>query len=165
MTFGIRRAARGLQNVLNIYGGQTPGALLEEVRPTLDLLQLYGLNQIQVRQANNVALAEGGQVALVVPDSETWVLFGLVAVVVKTGTQTALRVNVGIWDPQLFNHPLKSESMEPFGATETGTSYMAHHCPYPMIVLPKWSLRMQLDVLGTDANANCAISALVGVLA
>jgi len=160
----IQRVPRTLQTILSTSGGQTPAELLDQIRATLDLLQLYGLTQWQTRSAADAALVEGGNVTLTVPTNEVWVLFSAAFLIAKTATATALRAGIQLGPDATQMSSVVSEQLGPFGATETGAVRAVFVSPYPR-VLPGGSLiRGTLEILGTDANASTVLTASVGVL-
>lgn len=163
MTLPIQRVPNALGQVLSTFGGQTPRELAEQVRGQLDLLQFYGLTQLQNQQAVNAALAEAGNIDLTVPANQHWLLFAAQAIVLKTATMTALRGSLQAGPPGQLNI-LSSEEGGPFGATETGNVRIGFYAPYPRLLLPGWQIRFNLDILGTDANASCVLAAQIGVL-
>ena len=160
----IQRHPFGLLDALSIKGVSPPSNLGETVAPVLDLLQFYGLQQMQRRNAFNVALAEAASLTLTVPANEYWLLYDLGGSVVKTGTMTAFQCSVG-YGPAGQNVGVLDFNGTPFGATETGTAIFGMPMPYPRLLLPTWEIVYRLNILGTDANANCSVAALVGVLA
>lgn len=162
--FKIQRVPRGLNELLSIQGGATPVALLEHVHGVIDLLPLYGLSQLQVQTANNAALAENGNVAVVVPNNQWWILFNCHGTFVKTATATALRgdIELVIGGNRIQT---RSEELGPFGATETGNCRVCYEPSQPRLLPPASEVRAVLAILGTDATANVSINAMVGVLA
>lgn len=146
--------------------GRLPKEMLNELRPTLDLLQAYGLTQEVVQGLNNAAAAEGANVAFGL-GSGTWaVLYDASVTVIKTGTVTALRASISI---RLRNDPsqefaLASESLGPFGATETGAASVVWTAPYPRLIPPDSLILGRCDIIGTDATANMTVGAHFGIL-
>jgi hypothetical protein len=159
----IQRVPRGLQEMLSLAGGQTPQALQDTVFPTLDLLQLYGMTQLQARALQDAALAEGGTIDIDVPATQTWILFSAAGLFTKTATMTALSASIQI-GPINGTCTAVWASMGPFGATENGNARIAHVPPYPRVLLGGSRIRLGLDILGTDATANSFLNVLVGVL-
>lgn len=164
MPFLIQRVPRALLNLLSLQGGTTPAELEDRARATIDLLQCYGMTQLQLRQNANAALAEGGTVSVSVPEGETWVLFSAALLIQKTATMTALRASIQIGINFADRSAVACEELGPFGATETGSARMAVNMPYPRILPSGFAVVGSLDILGTDATANCLLTAQVGVL-
>lgn len=166
MALKIQRLPRGLNDLLSIFGGQTPQNLEETVRGSLELLQFYGLQQRQLLALNNAALAEGGNVQ--VTAAQWFVLFGATVTVVKTATATALRgaifVNRSGSGAANSNLPVSAQEGGPFGATETGAVHMPWQPSFPWLCPPGTTIQGFLAILGTDATANVTIQAEVGVL-
>jgi hypothetical protein len=160
----IQRVPQGLLNVIGAFGGQVPGELGGSVLGTLDLLQMYGLQQLQVLSASDAALAETGQVAITLPN--TWsVLFAVAFNLTKTATMTALRARIdivrGSASPQVGR---VSQDLGPFGATETGTVQVNFIPPYPLLLPPASRIGGTMTILGTDATAATSIQAEIGLL-
>lgn len=163
MPLPIQRVPRGLSDVLSIFGGEGPRALNDQISGVLELLQFYALQQRTVLSAQNGALAEGGVVTVQMPAQ--WCLVTAVsAVVVKTGTMTACRLSVAVNRGVPNGPPLKSESMGPFGATETGTVDCVYIPVLPLVCPPNSQAVAGLNILGTDATANVFCVVEFGVL-
>lgn len=76
--YPIQRVARGLQNLLNLFGLSNPQDLSNTVQGTLDLLRHYSpVECIQQVTAAGITGAVGDSDLVVVPATETWVLFGM----------------------------------------------------------------------------------------
>lgn len=159
MAFVIQRQPRGLADLLGSFGGETPRALAAEAQGVIDMAQFYGRSQVQTLSATDAALAEAGLITITVPSSQHWLLFQTSYVVVKTATMTALRVGL-----QVDNVTAFSEELGPFGATETGTCSNGIILPYPYLLLPGARVNFRLQILGTDATANCGLTIVAGVL-
>lgn len=160
----IQRVPRGLANVLGNFSALTPRVMLDELRPTIDLLQMFGNSQRQQLSAQDAALAEGTDLNIVCPDA--WiVLFAFSLSVVKTATMTALRGDLLINRTTVGSGMrYASQELGPFGATETGGASVVFVPPYPLLLSPRSTLVSRLAILGTDATAFCAAFADVGVL-
>lgn len=173
MAFRIQRVPQGLNQLLSIFGGQTPVDLEDKVRGAVDLLQMYGLQQKQVFAANNAALAEGGLVQAVGTAGivDRWaVLFGGTSTIIKTGTMTAAKLTLqlgrGGFSVNTLGLPLDlGGNCGPFGATETGPFTCSFFAPYPIILPPPWQIFTRLEILGTDATASVSTTAEIGLLA
>lgn len=166
MAFRIQRLPRGLNDLLTIFGGETPRELEDRIRGTVDLLQFYGLTQEQVK-ATNVAAAAEGAVAGVQLSADRWtVLFDATLTVIKTATVTAIRGSVSVRLNNDVNqeYGLASESLDPFGATETGPASVVARINFPRLCPPNSFVIGRLDILGTDATANITTGAHFGVL-
>lgn len=165
MPFRIQRVPRGLNDLLAIFGGQSPSELEDRVRSTLDLLQCYGNTQIQFLSNNNAALAENGVFSIALPATNWSVLFGVSSIIVKTATMTACQASYVLGPSVALGVALGSTgSMTPFGATETGAVAHAILMPYPRLIPPGYTVNFRLDILGTDATANCSCTCQFGVL-
>jgi hypothetical protein len=164
MPFKIQRTPRGLNNLLSLSGGQTPQELEDRIRGVLDVLQYYSLMQERQVTGNNAALAEGGAIDIVSPDTEWWVLKSLNFTLVKTATMTACHLRLEVGQVAGPAGVIFARSLEPFGATETGTIADGLILPYQRILPPRSVLRVAMGILGTDANANVGVSGVVGIL-
>lgn len=160
----IQRVPRGLNELLTISGGATPRLLEEHVRSTLDLLQFYGMQQLQTSLGSNAAAAEGAGAGAVLPGNVWFVLYAMTGRVVKTATMTALRLSLNLNRNTQQSLVLMSEQFAPFGATETGTATMGVRLPYPLLCPPGTTGSCLVDILGTDANCNLTCIAEFGVL-
>lgn len=170
MPFKIQRVPRGLQNLLTISTGEGPIELEDRVRPTVDLLQFYALQQRQILFQSNGAVAELGEVsALTAANSRFqngWaVLFGASFVPIKTATMTALRVTLQMHRSGSANSAaLAAGELGPFGATETGPASLVFFAPYPVLLVPPWDVFGRVEILGTDATVSCTAIAEIGVI-
>jgi len=164
--FRIQRVPRGLNELLSIFGGSTPTELEDRVQATLDLLQMYGLTQEQVRGANNPAEVENGTVGFVLSTTQWTVLFDLTATFIKTATMTALRASCGIRISSDVSQEvtLGSDQLGPFGATETGAAMLIPALPYPRLLAPNTLVWGRPNIIGTDANVNITVGAHFGVV-
>jgi len=164
----IQRNARLLGDVLGIFGGEAPRELAAQLSAVIDALQFFGLSQLQVATAANTALTIGNAITINVPANQTWVLFNANVLVAHTVTMTALRVSMalgfGVGAGAVFS-AVSAESSRQFGAGTAGTIPMAVFAPStPRVLPPGFQIRVTLNQLGTDANANVGVNALVGVL-
>lgn len=168
----VQRVPLGLLDLLSLKDvGKLPREVSGFVQPTLDLLQFYGLTQLQHFSNNNAALAEGSTVTAIPsgtdPDPRNrWaLLFAACGIFVKTATATALRGSVVVARLNANTIPVASAELGPFGATETGACDLPFVPSYPLILAPPWDVRVALKILGTDANANVTATAQIGVFA
>lgn len=164
MPLPIQRVPHGLGEILSIFGGQTPQTLSDQVSGVLELVQYYGLQQNRVAFTNNAALAEGGNVDLTLSTTAWTVLFAAEGTAIKTATMTALRLAVKIQRNATSDISLFNEELGPFGATETGACRVGGYLAYPLLCPPNTLVRCQPSIIGTDATANCTISAEFGTL-
>lgn len=159
----IQRVPRGLSDVLNIFGGETPKKLADAVIGNLDLLQFYGLSQRSVLETTTAAQTEGTSAGPTLP--QNWcVLFGATMAVTKTATMTALRFSLAVRRPQTFVFVSESGDGGPFGATETGVVRCCFVPPTPWLLPPGSQVVGALDILGTDATAATVVTVELGIL-
>jgi len=160
----IQRLPRGLSELMSIFGGVTPRDLHDSVQGGVELLQFYGMTQLQTGLAANAALAEGGTLTIT-PSASSWcVLFAASMTIAKTATMTALRAEIAVNRRTLQSCFLFGESLGPFGATETGNVGFGGFLAYPLLLPPGSTVNATPTVIGTDANANCNVVAEFGVL-
>jgi hypothetical protein len=167
MALRIQRVPRGLNDLLSIFGGETPTDLAPQVYGMVDLLQFYALSQDVHFSSNDPALAEGGTVTNTISNTNWVVLLDLNATVVKTGTMTACWLNMFARKNALasFEYSLENGSMGPFGATETGAVTLTwKQTPSFRLLPPGTQLGVRLTVLGTDATANVTLGQHVAIL-
>lgn len=161
--FTIQRNPAGLLNVIGNFGGQTPPEMAAELRGQLELLQMFGLTQLQSLSTTNAAAAEGAGVVVQLPAS--WcVLFSANCFVTKTATMTALRVGLGINRTGGIEMGVADIEGGPFGATETGGVTAVWFAPYPVLCPPSSRVIGRPNIIGTDATANVIVAAEFGVL-
>lgn len=166
MPFRIQRTSRGVNDLLSIFGGETPGELEDRVRGVVDFLQFYGLQQQRVVTNTNAALTEltALDITNVTVGCQYAVLFGCSFLALKTATMTALRLEVLVLRNGNSGVPVVNIEGGPFGANETGNVAASFIAPYPMLLVPPWTIRGRMPILGTDANASCVTQAEIGVL-
>ena len=160
----IQRVPRGLLNVIGNFGGKTPPVLAAEVHGQLELLQMFGLHQLQSLAASNAAAAEGVGV-VVTPSARDWtILFAASGTVVKTATMTALRVLCSVNRTGGAAVVIREEEGGPFGATETGNVTVGGLLPYPLLLPPGSTVQASAPIIGTDATAFVIVTAEFGLL-
>lgn len=159
----IQRVARGWLEILSSQGGRTPTSASDVVQGFLDLLQMYGLQQLQTLETNDPAAAENVSV-VVTPSARTWsVLFQAQCRIVKTATMTACRASIAMQRTTLITD-LRSEELGPFGATETGSALVTFWAPYPILMPPGTQIVARTTILGTDATADTTCRCEFGLL-
>jgi hypothetical protein len=161
MTFKIQRVARGLGNLLNTFGGQTPAELEDKVRSCIDTLQFYGLQQYQRRTDTNGTLAEAGLLTITVPANEHWILFDVGATIAMPAAITELQYSIHIG--------AAGQTVPIFQERYTVSAANAFFAgglmlPYPRVLLPTWTVILGLNSLVGAANANVSLFASVGIL-
>lgn len=146
--------------------GRLPQELLTDLRPMLDLLQFYGLQQRTNVAVASAALAEGAVIQIAPSRTQWFILFDATLTITKTATMTALTGQVAMRYNADLNQEvgLKSEQLGPFGATETGQVSVIWTAPYPRICPPNTEILGRCPIIGTDANAAVVIGANCGIL-
>lgn len=166
MPFRIQRSPRVLNNLLSIFGGETPIELEDRVRGTIDLLQAYGAPQRQLIQINNPALTEG--VALPAGSSFTptvpFILYGASLSITQTATLTALHASIWLGISPT-GYKVASQEFTTFGATVTGVKAISWYAPYPILLGAGTGVFGTCDIIGTDANVSAGFSFDVALLA
>lgn len=166
MPFRIQRLPSGLNDLMSIFGGQTPVELEDRVRASVELTQYYGSSQLDVQSVNDPALAEGAALTFR-PAPNNWiVLYSVSATIIKTATMTALRAAVALRlrADVAKEVGLASEELGPFGATETGAVSVIWTAPFPRIIPPNTSFVARPQIIGTDATANVTLGVHFGLL-
>ena len=162
--FSIQRYPLGIGPLLSVTGGESPKYMNQEVQGSLELLQMYGLTQLQSGFANGAATAEGTAVVLTLAADRWTLLYGVQGAIVKTATMTALRGDVTLNRRTQFGSLLFADELGPFGATETGTVSFGGFLPYPLLCPPGTTVSCTARVIGTDATANVSVFAEFGTL-
>lgn len=163
MPFRIQRVPRGLNDLLNIFGGGTPIDLEDRVQAGLDVLQMYGTTQLQSGFGTSTN-AEGTAVTITLSTRNWTVLFAAHGSIAKTATMTALFGTVTMNRATQFSPLLFAAQLGPFGATETGTVSFGGVLPYPLICPPGTTISATPAIIGTDATAVISVFAEFGTL-
>lgn len=169
----VQRPPLGLLDVLGIKGVDAlPTEVLRDVRPALDMLQFYGLQQRRVVLASNAALASGGNIDIRsslanVPATEQWaVLFGASAGVLKVAATTDVAINLNMTRGGLTNtitlRTGSSSQLGNYGAAGLGSASVVFWAPYPILMPPPWNLSCNLVNLAGVANAQASVIAEIG---
>lgn len=164
MAFKIQRVPQGLANLLACFTG-APSELEERVRGSIELLQMYGLQQRQILNTVNAAQAENTGI-VVTPSLTDWlVFFGASYTLTKTATMTALGVSIQMRrSGGAVSIALNAGQGGPFGATETGNFTLPYWAPYPILCPPGTVFIGSLLILGTDATANAQLTLEFGIV-
>jgi hypothetical protein len=143
-----------------------PQEVSTEIRPTINLLQCYGLTQRTIAAAGPGPFATGGVASVVVSATAWTMLFGISATLTKTATMTALRAAVAIRynSDATQEAALASEELGPFGATEIGTASVVWRPAEPLLLPPNTLFLARVQVLGTDATVAMVLGVDVGLL-
>jgi hypothetical protein len=149
---------------LQIFGGLSPIELEDRVRGSIELLQFYGLSQIQTATLTNGAAAEAVPVSVTLSADRWTILYCAQGRIAKTATMTALRGDVVLNRRTLNSPTLFAEELGPFGATDNGVVTFGGMLPYPVICPPGTTVSALATVIGTDATANVAVVAEFGVM-
>lgn len=156
----IQRVARGLAELLSLQGGRTPIMLGDEVGAQLELLQYYGLQQLQTRSSTDPA---GTQVGVTLSSTSWCVLFGADGAVSLAAAMTALAHSL-IMRRNVPSFVTLAEKDYLGTFTASGTSSLAWRAPYPLLCPPNTQVFFGLTKLIGVANANITVTAEFGVL-
>ena len=148
----IQRVPRGLNELLSIFGGNTPVDLEDKTRLTLDSLQFYGLTQRRVVSAANAALAPATGLPVVLPAA--WNLLYCASVtVVGNAALTALQLNVQV------NGIMVASTSSDNRTTAIGNT-LAFFPGYPLLLEPGSVVQALCEWAGVG-NLSVRIDALV----
>lgn len=157
----IQRVPRGLSEALTIFGGQTPVKLGDTAVGQIDLLQFYGLSQIQLPTTVDGALASAGTVDIIVPQTQWWLFFQSNVSVTEQAALTSLQLQLGFLMQQQSNQ-LVAFAEKKAGFIATDEFILAHVSPYPRLLPPLTRIRARARFAGV-ATVACGITATVGV--
>lgn len=166
MPFKIDRVPQGLLNLLATRGGGTPAELEDRLRSTIDVLQMYALQQVQRFSGANAALAENVATGVVLSATNWAIIFSAAGSITKTATMTALRAGILLRPngDQSLQHLVASAELGPFGATETGATSVIWEPAYPRVVPPATAVLIIPQIIGTDANCAASVEVFAGLL-
>jgi hypothetical protein len=160
--FRIQRVARGLGDVLSIFGGQAPSELEDRVRATLDLLQFYGLTQRQ-QFSNSGVTAEGANLSIVLPNS--WcVLFAASVSCATTAALTIAGIGVSIQRGTGNAQQPVSYSLYNITVGAGGALLDTFVPPYPLLLPPGSVISGIPHQLIGEGNVTLQVQCDVGVL-
>jgi hypothetical protein len=161
----IQRVPGGLLNVLSISGGRTPQELEDRVTASLELMQLYGLSQLQLPLTVDGALASAGTVDIIVPATQWWVFFQANVSVTEQAALTSLQLQLVLFFAQQSNQIIGwNEKRGAAGTFVAGDEFIVHHVsPYPRVLPPLTRIRARPRFAGV-ATVACGVTATVGVL-
>lgn len=155
----IQRLPRGLANVIGSYGGLLPKVFEDSVHGSLEMLQFFGLQQLQNQFVQNAAVASGADVSLTVPANQYWLLYHCFSRLVEQAAMTFA-------DQMIFMDPGTSVVASIFGNpgfTAGRIDRLPFVPPYPMLLLPGNRIGTACTFAGV-ATADLSFSAVVGVL-
>lgn len=166
----IQRAPGGLLELLAAKtSGWQPGELARDLQPTLDMLQMFGLNTVRHSSSQNPLAAEGDSATIIVPTTEWWLLYAMDQTYEKTATMTlfvgSLRINAYASNDWvcLAAGPVVPQAFGSTAGTGAGCSCVFVP-PTPWLLPPGTQLFSRCDILGTDATVNLYLNARYAVL-
>lgn len=164
----IQRVPIGLLELLGMKGsGTNPNAITSEVRPVVDLAQMYGIRTIDQASAINAALAIGGTMTITVPQNEHWLLFNAFTFFTGGGgTITELGGNVALdlGSGQSFVVAQNRDSSAA-GFPAASSMQIPWQAPYPWIIKPGGAIIGQCTLLTGAAACVGSITASFARLA
>lgn len=164
MPFLIQRVPRGLNELLSIFGGQTPKEMEDRVRGSLELMQFYG--SMLRRNFSSAATPTAQNAILSATITTNWaVLFSASCQAARTATMTALRMSVFVSGPGGISSCVVAGEASPYAATALGTYRLQWFAPYPVLIPPNTNIFANVDSLGTDATVTIVASCDLGILA
>jgi len=161
MPFQIRRAARGLSDVLRLAGGDTPGEFSQQAFGMLDLAQFYGANTHQNLTGGNGAAAQ----AVAVPTNSVaqWsMLLWAQATCTKAAAMTDLQLALRIARAGTPATIVAEKEAARVGIAG-GLFAVAFIAPYPILLPPFSTIEAFLTQLTGVANAVVGVQAEVAV--
>jgi hypothetical protein len=162
--WSIQRVAQGLLNILNIRGGRTPDELEAKVRGTLNLLQLYGLQQQQVLTSGSGAVAASPNVPQATITLANWaLLYCAQAAEIPQAGRTQSGVGVSIARPGQRQCVYAPINVGPYAAASVTILSTAFHPSEPMI-LPPGTVIGVLGFSGPGGNGIYSITCDLGNL-
>lgn len=95
----INRIPKGLQDLFgNAAAGQNPADLLQQVRPTIDLTQLWSVEQTKYKQFVGQFGAVFQQQVIRVPEGELWIPISMSADVTTANVGESIQFVIGVAD-------------------------------------------------------------------
>jgi hypothetical protein len=159
----IQRVPRGLADLLSLAGGNSPSRLADEVVPQLDLLQLYGMTQLQTRTSTDPAVVQGSGTGVTLSASSWSILFGADVGVTQAAAMTALSLGLIIRrGTPGFTGIATKDHLGAFSAG--GFSTLAWRAPYPLVCPPGTVVFGGIDKLAGVANAALTFTVEFGIL-
>lgn len=159
----IQRVARGLAELLSLAGGRTPQLLVDDVQSTLDLLQFYGLQQLQTRTSTDPAAVQGSGTGITLSSTSWTVLFGVDMAVTLAAAMTAL--SAGILLRRNTSGFIGVAESSYLGAFSAGGTYQLSWRPaYPVLCPPGTIAFAGMNKLAGVANAALTTTAEFGTL-
>jgi hypothetical protein len=165
----IQRYPGGLLELLAAKtSGWTPGELVRNVQPSLDLFQFLAQTDVRHETANNAAAAENDSVTIQVPSDEWWVLFAAGMEYLKTATMTLAVFSIRMsplgssnWC-SLAQGPVPEQAFGSTGAAQVSACVFVP--PQPWLLSPGTTMYGRVDVLGTDATVDVGLNLRVSRL-
>lgn len=164
----VQRVPGGLLELLSAKtSGYTLSGLLPDVRPTLDMLQMFGLGQpIEHVVSLNAAAAPGAAATQAIPATQWWMLYAASVSIGKTATLTSAGVSLVVLNgfgaaPVYLDRAVDTL---PTAASVSLVPLVTFVPSYPMLLPPGSVLLGVVDVLGVDPTVlislNCRIARL-----
>lgn len=149
--------------------GENPRELGAVVNPSIDVLQCYGLSNVEhVSVAGTIA--ENAGVSITVPPTEWWLLYAMDGRAGISATQTGVQIGIGMSKALTVGaitrlaggHFANSDFGAGTGGSDVSLAFFAPGIPW--LLPPETTLWLILEVLGTDATCDVDLTARVARL-
>ncbi len=165
----VQRIPGGLLELLSAKtSGYSVTGLLPDVRPTLDMLQMFGLGQpLETVLANGPTVVEGAAVQILVPADQWWMLYAMGMRYVKTATSYFVGSLAISTSGATESVPLGQQYSGDLPHASTAAPFVAAATftpASPWLLPPGTALWGIVDVLGTDANVDVTLYARIARL-
>jgi hypothetical protein len=165
MTSQIQQQPVGLLPALGIQAsGTNPRFLMDEVRPTLDLMPFYGARALQGFFQSDAAIGPGPNftIDLPVPAGQVWRLLAANAVLIVGAAAESAKISVGVFAAN--NAMVRIGNSGPQVAVNAAATLVcAAVLPEPLILMPGTRIQARYDDISVAAARFGQVSALVQV--
>lgn len=159
----VQRVPEGLLQLLSLQGGRTPSEIENSIQGALDLLQFYGLTQLQTGGAGPTACAVGVGITFT-PAPNAWsVLFAATGTAILTATMTTSWLFLGYQRRPGATMPIATGEVSATAAV-AGNQTLGAILPYPLLLPPGATLFLTPETIGVDATVTLVLQAEYGVL-
>lgn len=161
----IQQVPRGYLDALGIKStGRNPGDTTEELRPTIDLTEMYlsHANEV-VEETTLLASALGSSATATVPSGVVWRVLAFSGLVTTLTGAANLQFSVGIrsaggsYFASAQNNPIE------VAAVVNARYRLGVEMPVPLILSPGWGIACQFDQALSAGTATIQVRAMVNV--
>lgn len=155
----IQRFPDGFTSLVQIYGGQTPALIEDNVRPVLEMLPFYVARQMEQVEATGPLTTAGTFLDLTVPSGEYWYVQAITGILASTAAQTPVFF-CGYRVPQAGStlQTARHDSQIAMAAGETRRC--GGFLPYTLILAPGSIIRFQLERTLTAAQTTFIVASI-----